>query len=223
MKFFFIPLVLVMAIAAVTEAKDPSKSAAKVRFIAESEPEDLGPVLLAAGEHRSAPFSLPVNNLSPAQSPPDRVFSLWAVDKNVSLAAITLPDDGKSFIVLLVTSPKGGYLPILIPAEDSSFRAGDVYFYNHADKPVLGYVGTAKFSLLPSQSTIVRPTGARAEKFYDVGLGVREPEGDRVLAATRWPEDHISRFYVFFYADPVTKRITYRAVDEFIPPPEKEH
>ena len=218
-----LPLVLTLAMAAITLAKDPSKDAASVRFLAESAPVDLGPVQLVADKHQTTPFALPVNNLTRPQTPPGRVFSVWAADKKVSLATVTLPDDGKAFIVLLVTSPKGGYVPVVMPADDTTFKAGDVYFYNHADKPVFGYVGTAKFTLAPDHSTILRPTGARAEKFYDVGLGVREPEGDRVLSATRWPEDHRSRFYIFFYVNPATKRIAYRAVDEFIEKPAPAH
>lgn len=100
---------------------------------------------------------------------------------------------------------------------DPSFKSGDIYFYNRTDKMVFGFVGTEKFILAPAKSTILRPKAARAEKFYDVGLGFREAEGDRVLATTRWPEDNQARFYVFFYVNSETNRIAYRAVDEFVP------
>jgi len=87
---------------------------------------------------------------------------------------------------------------------------------------VLGRVGTAKFELAPGKNTVLRPKGARAEKFYDVTLGVREKDGDRVLSMTRWPEDPLARFCVFFYVDPATRLVTYRAVDEFVEPPAQE-
>lgn len=190
----------------------------EVRFVAQIAPPDLGQVVLAAGELRTAPFDLPVNNLSPAQKPPQRNFNLMANDKNVSLATINLPPEGDSFIVLLVVAAKGGYTPIVIPAKNPNFKGGDMYFHNLADKPILGHVGTAKFLLPAGQGTFLTPRGGREEKFYDVGLGVREPEGDRVLATTRWPEDNQMRNYIFFYVDPTTRRITYRAVDEFIEP-----
>jgi hypothetical protein len=41
----------------------------------------------------------------------------------------------------------------------------------------------------------------------------------KALPTTRWPEDPLARFYVFFYMDPETKRIAYRAVDEFTESP----
>lgn len=196
---------------------EAKKGAVEVRLLAERAPADLGQIALAAGDLRSKPFDLPVNNLSAPQKPPARVFSVWSVDRNISLATIKLPEEGDSFIALLITSPKG-YIPVVMRYDDPKFRPGDIYFHNLADKTVLGFVGTAKFVLAAGQSLILTPKGARNEKFYDIGLGVREKEGDRVLATTRWPEDKLSRFYVFFYVDPQTKRITYRGVDEFVEP-----
>jgi hypothetical protein len=209
-------LIAVLVLAAIANAIEPSKGGPDVRFLAERAPADLGQVLLASAEGRSDPFDLPVNNLSAPKTPPAKVFSVWSVANNVSLASVALPEEGKSFIVLLIPSSKGGYSPVVMRSDDPSFKPGDIYFHNIADKTVLGFVGTAKFTLDPAKGTIVRPKGARDEKFYDVGLGVREKEGDRVLATTRWPEDSQSRFYVFFYLNPETKSISYRAVDEFV-------
>jgi hypothetical protein len=120
--------------------------------------------------------------------------------------------------VLLIPATTGGYKPVVISSGDPSFKPGDVYFYNHADKPVLGYVGTAKFILEPAKGQTLRPAGAKPEKYYDVGFGVREKEGDRALSTTRWPVDDKIRSYVFFFVNPGTKRLDFRAVDEFVPP-----
>lgn len=199
-------------------AQSAGSSELQVRFLAERAPGDLGDVVLAVEETRSPPFKLPINHLSIPQTPPARAFDVWSVDKKVSLAKVGLPENGKSFIVLLVPSPTGGFKPVIISAEDPSFKAGDVYFYNHADKAVLGYVGTAKFVLNASKGTVLRPAGAKENLYYDVGFGVREKEGDRVLSTTRWPIDKNMRSYVFFFLNPTTKRLDFRAVDEFMPP-----
>lgn len=58
--------------------------------------------------------------------------------------------------------------------------------------------------------------GGACGKILRCRARVREAEGVRVLCITRWPEDKQARFYVFFYVNPDTKRITYRAVDEFV-------
>lgn len=200
---------------------EAKKGEVEIRFLAERAPADLGKIALAAEEMRSDPFDLPVNNLSAPQKAPARVFSVWSVDRNLSLATIRLPEEGDSFIALMITSPKG-YIPVVMRYDDPKFRPGDIYFHNLADKTVLGFVGTEKFVLPSGRGTILTPKGARNEKFYDVGLGVREKEGDRVLATTRWPEDNLARFYVFFYVDPQTNRIAYRGVDEFVEPKKEE-
>ena len=123
-----------------------------------------------------------------------------------------------AFAVLLIPDPKGGFLPVIIRADDVNFKGGDVYFYNHTPKPVLGYVGTAKFMLKPEEGKLLRPAGAKEETYYDVGFGVREAEGDRVMRTLRWPVLTRSRSYVFFYQNPVKNRIDFRAVDEFVAP-----
>ena len=208
---------------ALASAQDAPKGGdLKVRFLAERTPQDLGQVLMATEKEKSPPFDLPVNNLSVPQPAPARVFALKpATGKDVALANVTLPENGKSFIVLLVPAA-AGYKPVVIAAEDPAFKPGDVYFYNHGDKPVLGYVGTATFVLPPGKGQTLTPKGAKEGKFYDVGFGVREKEGDRALSTTRWPVDDKIRSYVFFFVNPSTKRLDFRAVDEFVEPEKKE-
>lgn len=210
--------ILALAFTSLLHAQEPGASDLKVRFLAERAPADLGEVVVATEKTKSAGFALPTNFVSPPVVTPARAFELRATAKNMVLAKVALPDAGKSFIVLLLPSPKGGYQPVVIRADDPAFKAGDVYFYNHADKPVLGYVGTAKFILEPGKGQTLRPAGARPEKFYDVGFGVREKEGDRALSNTRWPVDDKQRSYIFFFNNASTKRVDYRAVDEFVEP-----
>lgn len=197
-----------------------SKGGPKVRFLAERAPEAIGKVMLVAKEAKSAQFDLPTNHLSDPQSPPERIFSVWSAARNVSVATVTLPEQGDSFIVLLVPSADGGYKPIVISAKDANFKPGDIYFYNHADKTVLGYVGTSKFILEPAKGKTVRPQGPSGDEknYYEVGLGVREKEGDRTLSTARWPVQKDMRMYVFFYLNPKSQRLDFRAVDEFVDP-----
>lgn len=142
------------------------------------------------------------------------------MDKNVSLASVKLPEEGKSFLVILLPSPKGTYTPAVIPFDNPSFRTGDVYFFNNTNRPVLGLLGKSKLELAPGKSAVVTPTGFGDAKFYHAMLGVREADGDKVIKSMKWPSSKTMRNYVFFYFDPVRKRITYRAVDEFVSKPE---
>ena len=197
-------------------AQEAERSDLKVRFLAERAPADLGQVVVATDKTKSAPFDLPVNNVSPVVVAPARAFELRTTAKDLALAKIALPDAGKSFVILLVPIPQGGYQAVTLRSDDPAFKPGDVYFYNHADKTVLGYVGTAKFVLEPAKGQILRPQGAKPEKYYDVGFGVREKEGDRALSTTRWPVDDKQRSYIFFFNNSTTKRVDFRAVDEFV-------
>lgn len=218
MDFFMMRFIslLVLAFTATLHAQKASGGDLKVRFLAERTSAEIGQVILATEKFRGTPFDLPINHLSTPLDIPARQFSLRSVAKDVSLVNITLPENGKSFIILLIPSPTGGFKPVVISSDDPAFKPGDVYFYNHADKTVLGYVGTAKFILEPTKGTILRPEGAREGKFYDVGMGVREKEGDRALSTTRWPVDDKIRSYVFFFINPKTKQLDFRAVDEFV-------
>ena len=191
----------------------------EVRFLAEDSPKDIGKIVMAVGDTLSDAFDLPSNYLSVPLRPPARVFSLRATQPDVALASITLPEEGKSFIILLIPAREGGFKPIIMNADDPSFKPGDVYFYNHSPNPVLGHVGTAKFLLESAKGLVLHPSGARQENFYDVSFGVREEKGDRVMSRTRWPVDNKVRSYVFFFVNPVTKLADFRAVDEFVPPP----
>lgn len=216
MKLFLILLTASWAAhsAALAAADDVS-----LRFLAERAPENLGEVMLASGDKLTPPFALSSQRLSDPIPVPTRKLFLRLRDKPVVLAEIALPESGSAFIVLLIPDPKGGFKPIIINASDINFRGGDVYFYNHAGKLVLGYVGTSKFMLKPGEGKLLRPAGAKEETYYDVGFGVREAEGDRVMRTLRWPVLTRSRSYVFFYQNPVKNRIDYRAVDEFVAPP----
>lgn len=199
----------------------PNKDEVEVRFLAERIPRNLGKVVLAIEETRSDPFNLPMNNLSPPQKPPARVFSVWAVDKNVSLAKVKLPENGKSFVVILLPSAKGAYVPLVMPFDNPNFKGGDIYFFNNANKPVLGLIGKSKLSLSPGKGTVVTPRGFENKKYYHVMLGVKEADGNKVIKSMKWPSSKTMRNYVFFYVDPRKNRITYRAVDEFIIPRKK--
>ncbi|MCA9458574.1 MAG: hypothetical protein KC587_18040 [Nitrospira sp.] len=199
-------------------ASGAEKKQPQIRFLAERVPKDLGEVCLVADDKQSESFTLPTNYLSERLKAPSRSFRVMTRSGGgVCLATIQLPENGADFIAILVPSTTG-YRAILMPSANPTFKGGDVYFYNHCPNTVVGYVGTAKFGIEPASGKVIQPAGARVEKFYDVAFGVREDRENRVLSRTRWPVDDRSRSYVFFFVNPTTGRIDYRAVDEFTPP-----
>lgn len=197
-----------------------TKSGIEIRLMAERLPKDLGKVVLVSGEDHSEPFALPMNNLTEPRVVPSRVFQLVAPERKLVLANISLPKQGKSFVVILIPSSEKGYMPVVVPYRNPNFKAGDIYLYNNAKETVVGMVGAGKFSIDPGKATYFRPVFKDdGKRYHDVGIGVKFETGDRVISTTRWPKSTNTRYYVFFYVNPKTDRITYRAVDEFLPPP----
>lgn len=215
--FFILPLISWMSATACFAAEE---SGISLRFLAERAPSNLGEVVLAVGDKLSSTFALSSENLSDPIPAPARKLVLRLKEKQIILAEISLPENGNAFIVLLIPKIKGGYQPVVINSADVNFKGGDVYFYNHADKPVIGHVGAAKFILKPGEGELLHPAGAKEGTYYDVDFGVRETEGDRLLRSLRWPVATRSRSYVFFYQNPEKNRIDFRAVDEFVAPPD---
>ncbi|MFD0895534.1 hypothetical protein KBB96_19630 [Luteolibacter ambystomatis] len=209
---------LFLLLLTVTGLAADEKGRPRIRFLAERVPANAGQVALVAGDKRSADFALTTNHLSEPIEVPARTCQLRCKQPDVAIANLQLPESGDSFISLLVPASGGGYQAIVIPADTQAFKAGDVYFYNHSDQTILGYVGSSKFTIAAEKGQIIKPEGARAEKFYDVGFGVHAETGNRVLSTTRWPVDERSRSYVFFFKNPSNGRLDYRAVDEFVPP-----
>ncbi|MFK7912203.1 MAG: hypothetical protein AB8F34_16625 [Akkermansiaceae bacterium] len=214
-RILFICIVVFCCTASAAPLK---KGEVEVRLLAERIPKNLGKIVLANKEARSDPFDLPMNNLSRPQKPPARLFSIWSVDRNASLANIRLPEEGNSFVILLLLDPKTGYQPVIMPFNRANFKGGDIYFHNNSDKTVMGILGKAKFSLNPRRGTVVTPRGFGDQRYYHVTLGIKHADRNEVIKSMKWPSSKITRNYVFFYMDPVRKRITYRAVDEFIMP-----
>ena len=184
--------------------------------MAERLPPKLSKVVLAQEAYKSEPFALPMNNLSAPIDVPVRTLSLLEPEKKLTLANIKLPEEGNSFIVLLTASGPDGYKAVVMPYENPNFKGGDFYMYNNSKKLVFGIVGQSKFAVKPGESMVLRPTGAREERFFDVGLGYGDEDRNKVISTTRWREDKQIRCFVFFYENPKTGWVAFRAVDEFV-------
>ncbi|BCU77576.1 hypothetical protein [Luteolibacter sp. LG18] len=219
--FGFLLLVLTQPLAAQDHAPatPPKKDEGpQVRFLAERVPPNLGDVVMQVGDNKSTAFTLPVNQLSEPQAASGRAFTLKTADKGTPLCPVTLPEDGKSFAVILVLAPPSAYAPVVVRTDDPDFKSGDVFFINRSAQPVLGKVGDTKVGLRPGESRKLRPTNPVNNTYYDVAFGVQEGDKNRVISTTRWPIDNLQRSYVFFFTS-TDGTTTFRAVDEFLPAP----
>lgn len=209
-------LLLSLLAAASVQAQEAARDL-KVRFLAESALPELSQLVLASGTEHTAAFALPLQNLSAPQPAPGRTFEVRAAGKEQALAKVTLPDSGKDFIVLLVPTPEAAYKPVVIPDKDAGFEPGAIYIFNNTDKPLIGHIGSSKITLEPGSGNSLKPEGAE-NGAYDVAFSVRDGEAVRQISSSRWPVEAKMRSYVFFFLNAETKRIDFRAVDEFIEP-----
>jgi hypothetical protein len=189
----------------------------EVKFLAEQFPSSLGKVYLTDEKTRSEPFELPINTLSEPVPAPARTFDLKLSTSNVSLSRIVLPDQGKSFAVILVTAKPAGFKALVVRTDDPSFRPGDVFFINRSEKTILGKLGTTPLVLKPGESKKDRPVGPVDDTYYDIAFATRDETGDKVFSSSRWPIDNDLRSYLFFFTNAQGKT-TFRAVDEYLSP-----
>jgi len=205
------------------EAQSSKAKKLMVRYVAQVAPKNLGPLIMVGGEEVVSPaFDLPQNNLSEPLVAPARSFRLQTEAKKLELAKVSLPEGGNAFIILLVPAQKGGFTPVVIQDDGGGFRPGDFYMYNVSGKPIMSRVGTTEATIPNRSGKVVRPKGAKEGRYYDVLLGVREQTGSRVISSSRWPVQEQMRTYVFFFNNPQRGDVDFRAVDEFVPPKEKE-
>ena len=210
---WLLPVLLSIASASAQQDRDNIK----IRFTAQTRPADLGELVMVTEDRRSQAFNLPVNHLTEPQTAPGRLFRLEAERQALPLAQVRLPETGDDFVVLLVSGDDSPYEAVVIPYRGDGFRPGDYYLHNVSSLPVLGSVGATEFVIAPRSGRVVRPSGARDERFYDVLLGVREGNASRAISQSRWPVASHTRTYVFFFDDPVRRDVGFRAVDEFVP------
>jgi hypothetical protein len=196
-------------------------SGLQARFVAQNLPRGLSEVVaVTAGEEEnktSDPFVIPKNNLSKRFEMPGRVFVLQSKAGAKPLSKIALPEKGHDFIILLVPGEKSLFRAIVLDSQNTAFRPGDYYFLNSSQETVVAKVGTTQSMVPPGEGEVVRPQGAVDERYFNVLLGVREGNGARPLSTSRWPLSERLRTYVFFFDNAKSKKVDFRAVDEFIP------
>ncbi len=203
-------LLLSLLAAASVHAQEAARDL-KVRFLADSPLPETSKLAIDFGKMTAA-FDLPLTNLSGPLDVP-RSFSMHAQDKEETLAKVTLPENGKEFIVLLIATPDATYKPVVIPDKDPSFEPGSMYFYNSTDKTVVCHIGSSKVVLEPGIGKSLKPEGAE-NGVYDTAFSVRQGAEIRQINSARWPVDSKKRTYVFFSWNPETKDVAFHMVEE---------
>lgn len=159
--------------------------------------------------------------LSDSFRPTTREFSLVTPDTKQesgyrSVGKVTLPEQGKDFIILLEPA-KELFKVHVVNSRESRFGADSVLFFNASDTILGAALGANKILIKPRVAVFAKAPPRGEKPFYQVTFYQPDNSKARPFANTRWPHRDASRCYVFFYRGG-TGRLTYQAVDESLTP-----
>lgn len=174
--------------------------------------------VVVATKDSSSVVEVPSASFSPPVAVGARVLEIKAADGGELLCSITLPEEGRSFALILPPTEHDGSAPVMVRLDDEEFRPGDFQFINHTSKTVVVKLGGAEVVAETNGNAKGRPTEAIDKRYYLVTMSTRGDSADKVFASTRWPVDESKRCYIVFLAGP-GGRVTYRSIDESVMKP----
>ena len=193
-------------------ADKPEKGIA-LRLLACEVTEEAPKVFLETKDGKSDDFDLLSSAFTAPMKVSRREVMLKAPGNDVPLTAITLPDRGHVFAVLLAPKEPEGLNPTIIRLDDDSFKPGDYHFVNCSKETVVLHLGDTEAVVEAGACVKSRPSGPVGGGFCKITMSTRSESGDKTFASTRWLMANPKRGYVIFTARPNGK-ISYRAVDE---------
>ncbi len=183
-----------------------------------------GPVIQlhpVSGEKVGEAVQIGARGLSESFSPTAREFSLAVPDSRKEsgyrmVGKVTLPDQGKDFIILLEPG-KELFKVHVVNGREPRFGADCLLFFNASDTVLGASLGGTKLLIKPRVAVFAKAPVRGDKPFYQVTFYQPENSRARPFANTRWPHREASRCYIFFYRSD-TGRLTYQAVDESLTP-----
>lgn len=179
-----------------------------------------GPVVklhLVSGEKVGEVVQIGAGGLSESFRPATRGFSLATPDTRQesgyrAVAKISLPEQGKDFIILLEPA-KEMFKVHVVNGREAAFAADCLLLFNASDTVLGASLGGSKVLVKQRVPVFVKAPPRGEKPFYQVTFYQPDNSKARPFANTRWPHRDASRCYVFFYRSE-TGRLTYQAVDE---------
>ena len=178
-----------------------------------------GEYVIAAGKIQTPPFTIPDNGFSAPVPAPGQGTALALGNPGGTpfhkLAAITLPETGKRFLVLVFPGKNETLRTLVVRADDPAFRPGQIMILNLSGEPLAGDLGGEKLRFAPGSQTIFRPRRKDELANYQVRFYQAKQGKPKIFAASLWPYFDRKRAFVFLHTDPASGTPTYRSIDEF--------
>jgi hypothetical protein len=212
-------LIFVTCLPVLTAAQAESGKQTLLRFTSFGLQDAGGEYVLAVGDVPTSPFTIPDNGFS-APVPAPGAGNALALGRPGDtpfrrLAAITLPETGKHFLVMVFPGENETLRTLVVRADDPAFRPGNVMILNLSSQTLAGDLGGEKLRFEPGKQAIFRPRRKDDLANYQVRFYQSRGGKPKVFAASLWPYFEKKRAFVFLYADPASGFPTYRSIDEF--------
>lgn len=192
---------------------DKTEKGISLRLLACEVTEETEKVFLETKDGKSDDFDLPSSAFTAPIKVSRREVVLKAPGNDVPLSAITLPEQGHVFAVLLAPKEPGGLSPTIIRLDDDSFKPGDYHFINCSKETLVLHLGDTEAMVEAGTAVKSRPSGPAGGGFCKITMSTRSGSGEKTFASTRWLMANPKRGFVIFTTRP-NGRISYRAVDE---------
>ncbi len=130
--------------------------------------------------------------------------------------AKTLPVPSQ--LILLIRKGKraeDGFDVIPFSNDIKSLGGGKFLFYNLSIVDIAGEVGGKRFTLKPSQHTILDPKPDKSGRMFHALFYFREGNNPRAFFSSMWPYLDKGRSLVFFYNDSKTNKIKLHTIRDF--------
>ena len=183
-------------------------------------------LVVIAGKQVSEPLLVGASGLSARVFPGAKSFSLALKDASAvrgyrSVAAITLPEAGDDFIVLLEPVAGDSFTPYLVNGRQQAFGADATLFFNASQAAIGAVLDHTKVLIAPRRVEVVAGPPPQGEiPYYQVELYAPDGGTPRMFSSSRWLHRPNGRNYVFIYQDKGSGRFGYQSVNEtFARPP----
>jgi hypothetical protein len=173
----------------------------------------------------SDPVTIGARSLSDSFGAPARQFALALPDQSVeigfrSVGEVTLPAQGKDFILLLEPTAEK-FKAHVIASREPRFVADSTLFFNASETPVMAVLGSDKTLIKPRVAVFAKAPSRGEKPFYQFILYQAVDGKPKPFFSSRWPHRDDVRCYAFIYRNEAG-RLTYQAVSEHLMPEVKE-
>lgn len=200
----------------------------RLHFVSFPKVQNPEPVELLLKDGETIEVDLPTNSISEAYRVP--LLSDWVLgEKGAGDGEVDFKVYGKTPSLgtgnqLILVMRKGeknseGLEMVAINYSDNAFGGGQYYLINASSVEIAGHVGTGKFTLKPSERTMLKPGPTKVNndrKYAFTKFLYRKGNNVQPFFSSTWRFNENARSMVFFYHDPVSRHLRVHTIRNYM-------